>query len=36
MVEEGIDQWDSNLIRRRISDLRHDMLNIRRTLSSAL
>jgi len=32
-LEEGIDQWDSERIRRRISDLRHDMLNIRRTLS---
>lgn len=32
-LEEGIDQWDSDRIRRRISDLRHDMLNIRRTLS---
>jgi len=32
-LEEGIDQWDSDRIRRLISDLRHDMLNIRRTLS---
>jgi len=32
-LEEGIDRWDSERIRRRISDLRHDMLNIRRTLS---
>ncbi len=32
-LEEGIDEWDSGRIRRRISDLRHDMLNIRRTLS---
>jgi magnesium transporter len=32
-LEEGIDQWSSDRIRRRISDLRHDMLNIRRTLS---
>jgi magnesium transporter len=32
-LEEGIDLWDSGRIRRRISDLRHDMLNIRRTLS---
>lgn len=32
-LEEGIDRWDSDRIRRRISDLRHDMLNIRRTLS---
>ncbi|MCW2784914.1 MAG: hypothetical protein JWP74_1431 [Marmoricola sp.] len=32
-LEEGIDQWDADRIRRRISDLRHDMLNIRRTLS---
>jgi magnesium transporter len=32
-LEEGIDSWDSTKIRHRISDLRHDMLNIRRTLS---
>ena len=32
-LEEGIDHWDSDRIRRRISDLRHDMLNIRRTLA---
>lgn len=32
-LEEGIDEWDADRIRRRISDLRHDMLNIRRTLS---
>lgn len=32
-LEEGIDEWDSDHIRRRISDLRHDMLNIRRTVS---
>lgn len=32
-LEEGIDVWDSAHIRRRISDLRHDMLNIRRTVS---
>jgi magnesium transporter len=32
-LEEGIDTWDAGRIRRRISDLRHDMLNIRRTLS---
>ena len=32
-LEEGIDHWDSDRIRRRISELRHDMLNIRRTLS---
>jgi magnesium transporter len=32
-LEEGIDHWASDRIRRRISDLRHDMLNIRRTLS---
>jgi magnesium transporter len=32
-LEQGIDQWDPDRIRRRISDLRHDMLNIRRTLS---
>jgi magnesium transporter len=32
-LEEGIDQWDADRVRRRISDLRHDMLNIRRTVS---
>ncbi len=32
-LEEGIDTWDSDRIRRRIADLRHDMLNIRRTVS---
>jgi magnesium transporter len=32
-LEEGIDHWDSERIRRRISDLRHDMLDIRRTVS---
>jgi magnesium transporter len=32
-LEEGMDHWGSDRIRRRISDLRHDMLNIRRTLS---
>jgi magnesium transporter len=32
-LEEGIDQWDADRIRRRIADLRHDMLNTRRTLT---
>lgn len=32
-LEEGIDHWDSEKIRRRISDLRHDMLDIRRTVA---
>lgn len=32
-LEEGIDHWDSARIRQRISGLRHDMLNIRRTLA---
>jgi magnesium transporter len=32
-LEDGIDQWDSEQVRRRISDLRHDMLHIRRTLA---
>jgi magnesium transporter len=32
-LEEGIDTWEPDRVRRRISDLRHDMLNIRRTVS---
>ena len=32
-LEDGIEQWSSEQVRQRISDLRHDMLNIRRTLS---
>lgn len=32
-LEDGIDSWESERVRRRISDLRHDMLQIRRILS---
>jgi magnesium transporter len=32
-LEDGIEEWDSQKVRERISDLRHDMLRIRRTLS---
>ena len=32
-LEDGIDHWDPERVRRRISDLRHDMLQIRRTLA---
>jgi magnesium transporter len=32
-LEDGIEQWDSQQVRERISDLRHDMLRIRRTLA---
>ncbi len=32
-LEDGIEQWDGTNIRQRISDLRHDMLRIRRTLA---
>jgi magnesium transporter len=32
-LEDGIDQWDGVKVRERISDLRHDMLRVRRTLS---
>ena len=31
-LEDGVDSWSPERIRRRISDLRHDMLHIRRTL----
>ena len=31
-LEDGVDTWEPERIRRRISDLRHDMLHIRRTL----
>ncbi|MFL6238406.1 MAG: magnesium transporter CorA family protein, partial [Actinomycetes bacterium] len=30
---DGIDQWDGARVRARISELRHDMLHIRRTLA---
>jgi magnesium transporter len=32
-VEDGIEEWDSDQIRRRISELRHAMLEIRRKLA---
>lgn len=32
-LEDGVDSWQPERLRRRISDLRHDMLHIRRTLS---
>jgi magnesium transporter len=32
-MEDHVDDWDNNTIRRRLSDLRHDMLHIRRTLA---
>jgi len=32
-LEDSVDSWGSDRIRRRISDLRHDMLQIRRTLA---
>jgi magnesium transporter len=32
-LEEGIDRWTSQQVRHRISDLRHDLLHVRRTLA---
>lgn len=32
-LEDGIETWDSDRIRRRIGNLRHDILHIRRTLA---
>jgi magnesium transporter len=32
-LEEGIDSWTSQQVRQRISDLRHDLLHVRRTLA---
>ena len=32
-LEDGVEQWDAQQVRGRISDLRHDMLRIRRTLA---
>ena len=32
-LEEGVDTWPAEKIRRRISDLRHDLLHIRKTLA---
>jgi magnesium transporter len=32
-LEDHVDDWDNNTIRRRLSDLRHDLLHIRRTLA---
>src|SRR5439155_1681673 len=31
-LEEGIESWPSSQVRVRISDLRHDLLHVRRTL----
>jgi magnesium transporter len=32
-LEEGIDKWTSQQVRQRISDLRHDLLHVRRTVA---
>ena len=32
-LEDHVDDWDNDKIRRRLSDLRHDLLHIRRTLA---
>ena len=32
-LEDGVDSWEPERVRRRISDLRHDMLHIRRLLA---
>jgi magnesium transporter len=32
-LEDNVDNWDNDKIRRRLSDLRHDLLHIRRTLA---
>jgi len=32
-LEDNIDLWDNDTIRKRLSDLRHDLLHIRRTLA---
>src|SRR5436190_7107581 len=32
-LEDHVDQWDNDTIRRRLSDMRHDLLHIRRTLA---
>jgi len=32
-LEDNVDNWDNDTIRRRLSDLRHDLLHIRRTLA---
>src|SRR5205807_8488479 len=32
-LEEGIDKWPSQQVRQRISDLRHDLLHVRRTVA---
>jgi magnesium transporter len=32
-LEENLDTWDSDRIRRRLSEIRHDLLRIRRTLA---
>jgi magnesium transporter len=32
-LEDNVDTWENDIIRRRLSDLRHDLLHIRRTLA---
>jgi magnesium transporter len=32
-LEDGIEQWPANQVRRRISQLRHDLLHVRRTVA---
>jgi magnesium/cobalt transport protein CorA len=32
-LEDNVDSWDNEKVRRRLSDLRHDLLRIRRTLA---
>jgi len=32
-LEDNVDNWDNGTIRKRLSDLRHDLLHIRRTLA---
>jgi magnesium transporter len=32
-LEDNVDEWDARRIRKRISDLRHDMLHMRRTVA---
>ena len=32
-LEDHVEEWSNELVRRRLSDLRHDLLHIRRTLA---
>ncbi len=32
-LEDSVEEWESSRVRKRVSDLRHDMLHIRRTLA---